>query len=401
MEKNKTENLSEIENNFFHQKIGEFSDMGLKKEILQGIYKYGFEKPSPIQQKGILPIIHKKDLIAQAQSGTGKTATFVIGTLQNIQKDIFYVQCIVIVPSRELANQIKIVYQNIGKFTRIRIQECIGGTRIKDDQQLYYTIKPQIIIGTPGRLFDIFSLEKFFTKNLNYIIIDEADEMFSRGFKVQVYRILKYLPKNCKIALFSATLPKDILTVIELFISNPVRILIKKEELTLEGIKQFYVPVEREEWKLEALFDIYRSIKAEQSIIYVNARKKVEWLAQKMKINDFSVTYIHGEMEQSERSETMKNFRFGKSRVLITTDLLSRGIDIEKVNFVINYDLPQKKENYIHRIGRSGRFGKKGLAINFLSRLDVLALREIEAYYNTDIGLIPENLTDFDFTVNI
>jgi translation initiation factor 4A len=216
-----------------------------------------------------------------------------------------------------------------------------------------------------------------------------------------VYRILKYLPKNCKIALFSATLPKDILTVIELFISNPVRILIKKEELTLEGIKQFYVPVEREEWKLEALFDIYRSIKAEQSIIYVNARKKVEWLAQKMKINDFSVTYIHGEMEQSERSETMKNFRFGKSRVLITTDLLSRGIDIEKVNFVINYDLPQKKENYIHRIGRSGRFGKKGLAINFLSRLDVLALREIEAYYNTDIGLIPENLTDFDFTVNI
>ncbi|ABW98006.1 eif4A (nucleomorph) [Hemiselmis andersenii] len=400
MEKEGSEKLNENDDEFFPEKIGEFSDMGLKKEILQGIFKYGFEKPSLIQQKGILPIIHKKDLIAQAQSGTGKTATFVIGTLQNVQYDVFQVQCMVVCPSRELANQIKIVYESIGKFTKIRTQECIGGTKIKDDRQLLFSKKPHIIIGTPGRLFDILSIEKLLSQKLEYLVIDEADEMFSRGFKVQIFRIFKYLPKECKIGLFSATLPKEILQVIELFISDPVRILVKKEELTLEGIKQFYIPIEKEEWKLEALFDIYRSIKAEQSIIYVNARKKVEWLANKMKLNDFSIAFIHGEMEQSERSETMKNFRFGKFRVLITTDLLSRGIDIEKVNFVINYDLPQYKESYIHRIGRSGRFGKKGVAINFLSRVDVDNLREIEAYYSTVIALIPEDFTDFDFTVN-
>jgi len=358
-DKKNFEDNNNNEKNFCFEKIGDFSDMGLKQELLQGIYKYGFEKPSEIQQRGIIPILHKKDLIAQAQSGTGKTATFVIGTLQNINIEIFNVQAMVVAPTRELAYQIKMVYESIGKFTKIKIQEFVGGTSIKDDRQNYFKKKPHIIIGTPGRLYDVLSIEESLPLNLEYLIVDEADEMFSRGFKGQIYRIFKYLPKNCKIALFSATLPKEILEVIELFISDPVRILVKKEELTLEGIKQFYIPVEREEWKLEALYDIYRSIKAEQSIIYVSSRKKVEWLANKMKQNDFPVTYIHGEMEQSERTETMKNFRSGKSRFLITTDLLSRGIDIEKVNFVINYDLPQIKESYIHRIGRSGRFGKK------------------------------------------
>jgi translation initiation factor 4A len=385
----------------FEEKIGEFSDMDLKPELLEGIYKYGFEKPSEIQQRGIAPLIKRKDLIAQAQSGTGKTATFVIGTLQNIKIPINNVQVIVVAPTRELASQIQAVYSSIGKYSKIKTMLSIGGTNIKDDTDNYFKNKPHIIVGTPGRLFDLLSINKDLSHNLDYLIIDEADELFSRGFKLQIYKIFKFLPKNCKIALFSATLPKEILHVIELFITNPVRILVKKEELTLEGIKQFYIPVDKEEWKLEALCDIFRSIRVEQSIIYVNSRKKVEWLSSNMISREFPVTYIHGEMDQSERSETMKKFRSGETRFLITTDLLARGIDIKKVNFVINYDLPQNKENYIHRIGRSGRFGNKGVAINFLSRLDIDTLREIEAYYNTTIEMMPNELSDFDFIINL
>jgi translation initiation factor 4A len=195
--------------------------------------------------------------------------------------------------------------------------------------------------------------------------------------------------------LFSATLPTEVLEIIELFMNNPTRILVKKDELTLEGIKQFYVAVDREEWKLETLCDIYRTIRINQAIIYVNTRSKVEWLTHKMKLNDILVSSIHGEMDQSERSQTMREFRSGTFRILITTDLLSRGIDIQQVSMVINYDLPSNKENYIHRIGRSGRFGRKGLAINFLGRLDVPVLREIETYYNTTIEEMPLNIGEF------
>jgi superfamily II DNA/RNA helicase len=390
--KNTIEKIEEIN----LQKINEFNDMGLKKEILQGIYKYGFEKPSEIQQRGIFPLIQKKDLIAQAQSGTGKTATFVIGTLQNLTIEKFKLQVLVVAPTRELVLQIQNVFDSIGKILKAKAQACVGGTKIKEDLENLNSIQPHIIIGTPGRLLDLFFLQNYLSEHLEYLIIDEADEMFSRGFKIQVYKIFKYIPKNCKIAFFSATLPKEIMKIIEMFIDNPVKILVKKEELTLEGIKQFYIPVEKEEWKLEALLDIYKSVKIEQSIIYANSKKKVEWLTDCLKKENFPVSYLHGDMEQFERAETMKNFRSGNIRFLITTDLLSRGIDIKKVNFVINFDLPLNKESYIHRIGRSGRFGKKGIAINFLLRLDIDILREIEAYYNTTVELISDDVSIFN-----
>jgi superfamily II DNA/RNA helicase len=396
----KTENNEGKNIEIFFKKINDFNEMGLKKELLQGIYKYGFEKPSEIQQRGILPLIQKTDLIAQAQSGTGKTATFVIGTLQNILIEKSHPQILVIAPTRELVFQIQNVYESIGKILKINAQSFVGGTKLKSDITNLSINKPHIIIGTPGRLLDLFSLRSSISQYLQFLIIDEADEMFSRGFKLQVYRILKYIPKNCKIAFFSATLPKEIMEIIEILIDNPIKILVKKEELTLEGIKQFYIPIDKEEWKLEALFDVFKSIKVEQSIIYANSKKKVEWLSNCLEKENFPVAYLHGDLEQLKRSETMKEFRSGNIRFLITTDLLSRGIDIQKVNFVINFDLPLNKESYIHRIGRSGRFGKKGVAINFLSRLDIDILREIEGYYNTTIELIPNNFSDFEFIIN-
>lgn len=387
-------------NELIYEKISEFPDMDLRPELLQGIFKYGFKKPSEIQQRGIFPLIYKKDMIAQAQSGTGKTATFVIGTLQNVLIENHFVQIVVIVPTRELAYQIKIVIKSIGHYMKIRVQNCVGGTKIQQDLKKIFKKKPHLIVGTPGRLFDVMSVNKRISEKLRYFIIDEADELFTKGFKVQIYKIFKFLPVDCKIALFSATLPKEVLNIIELFIDTPIRILVKKEELTLEGIKQFYIPIDKEEWKIEALVDIYKSIRVEQSIIYVNTIKKVEWLVSVMKNYDFPVAYLHGEMGQIERTNTLKKFRSGNFRFLISTDLLSRGIDIRKVNFVINFDLPTKKESYIHRIGRSGRFGKKGVAINFLSRSDISILREIEAYYSTNIEIMPGDLSDFDFLVN-
>ena len=372
-----------------------FEDMRLKKKLIQGIYNYGFEKPSVIQQKGIVPIIMKKDIIAQAQSGTGKTATFVIGTLQTLESDSSSIKILVIVPTRELAHQIQEVYTSIGCYMDAPTQVCTGGSKLSVDVHFLKKKPPQVLIGTPGRLLDLFSTNSSVISSLNFIVIDEADEMFSKGFKVQVFKIIKYIPKSSNIAFFSATLPKDILKIIELFMNDPIRILVKKDELTLEGIKQFYIAVDEEHWKLDVLCDLYKRIRIKQAIIYVNTRRKVEWLSKKMIQNGFDASQLHGDMSHTERGGIMKKFRSGLIKVLITTDLLSRGIDVEQVSLVINFDLPMSKESYIHRIGRSGRFGRKGLAINFLGRLDVPVLREIEVYYSTSVEEMPSDITEY------
>merc|ERR1711968_370645 len=226
--------------------------------------------------------------------------------------------------------------------------------------------------------------------------LDEADEMLSRGFKDQIYDVFKFLPEQVRVALFSATMPLEVLEITSRSMQEPIRILVKKDELTLEGIKQFYIAVEREEWKLDTLCDLYETLTITQAVIFCNTRRKVDWLTEKMTGRDFTVSCMHGDMDQKEREVIMREFRSGSSRVLITTDLLARGIDVQQVSLVINYDLPapNNKENYIHRIGRGGRFGRKGVAINFLSTEDVRTLREIEQFYNTQIDEMPMNVAD-------
>jgi len=253
-----------------------FEDMNLNRNLIKGIYNYGFEKPSIIQKKGIVPLIMKKDIIAQAQSGTGKTATFVIGTLQNLESGLKLIKILILSPTRELAYQIQEVYNSIGCFIELQTQVCTGGSKLSIDLQYYKKNHPSVLIGTPGRLLDLFSNNSNIISDLDFIVIDEADEMFSKGFKVQVFKIIKYIPKGSNIAFFSATLPKEILTIIELFMNDPVRILVKKDELTLEGIKQFYIAVDEEDWKLSVLCDLYKKIRIKQAIIYVNTRRKVE-----------------------------------------------------------------------------------------------------------------------------
>jgi len=373
--------------------VTSFDDMLLRDDLLRGIYAYGFEKPSAIQQKGIMPILAGNDTIAQAQSGTGKTATFSISVLQSIDLGIQQTQALILAPTRELAQQIKKVVSALGDFLRVTSHACIGGTLVRDDIKILRD-GVQIVVGTPGRVFDMISRQVLNPSQMKMFVLDEADEMLSRGFKDQIYDVFQHLPASVQVCLFSATMPTEILEISQRFMRDPVTILVKKDELTLEGIKQFYVAVDKEEWKFETLCDLYETLTITQAIIYCNTRRKVDWLTDKMGQKDFTVSSMHGDMTGQERELIMKEFRSGSTRVLITTDLLARGIDVQQVSLVINYDLPANRENYIHRIGRSGRFGRKGVSINFVTGDDVRAMRELEAFYNTQIEEMPMNVAD-------
>lgn len=370
-----------------------FDSMGLKEDLLRGIFSFGYEKPSAIQQQAIVPCCKGRDVIAQAQSGTGKTATFSISVLQRICDKSPRVQALVMAPTRELAQQILLVMRSLGDYLKTKFHICIGGTDTRDDQRkLEGGI--QVIVGTPGRVNDMIQRNSLKTDNVKVFVLDEADEMLSRGFKDQIYDVFKSLPNDVQVILLSATMPAEVLEVTKKFMRDPIRILVKKEELTLEGIRQFYISVEKEEWKFETLCDIYETVNITQAVIFANSRRKVEQLAKEMTSKQFTVSYMHGEMQQKERDVIMREFRNGASRVLITTDLLARGIDVQQVSVVINYDLPGNRENYIHRIGRSGRFGRKGVAINFVTAQDTEMLKDIEKYYGTEVEEMPASISE-------
>ncbi|KAJ3131073.1 translation initiation factor eIF4A [Physocladia obscura] len=382
----------EIESNW-DTIVDKFDDMNLKEELLRGIYSYGFEKPSAIQQRAILPVVKGHDVIAQAQSGTGKTATFSISALQSIDLTLKKTQALILAPTRELAQQIQKVVLALGDYLNVDCHACIGGTSIKDDMRKLQD-GAQVVVGTPGRVFDMINRGLFRTDDIKMFILDEADEMLSRGFKDQIYEVFQTLPGTTQVVLLSATMPAEVLEVTKKFMREPVRILVKRDELTLEGIKQFFVSVEKEDWKLDTLCDLYETVTITQAVIFCNTRRKVEWLTEKMHSREFTVSALHGEMTQPEREVIMKEFRSGSSRVLITTDLLARGIDVQHVSLVINYDLPTNRENYIHRIGRGGRFGRKGVAINFVTGDDTRMLRDIETFYSTQIDEMPLNIAE-------
>lgn len=373
--------------------VDNFDNMGLREGLLRGVYGYGFEKPSAIQQRAILPLCKGLDVIAQAQSGTGKTATFTIGILQGIDFDRAEAQALILAPTRELAQQIQKVVLALGDYLGVKCHSCIGGTKVRDDiAKLQAGV--HVVVGTPGRVYDMICRNVLKPDTIKIFILDEADEMLSRGFKDQMYDIFTTLPKTVQVGLFSATMPPDALDITKRFMNNPVRILVKRDELTLEGIKQFYISVEREDWKFETLCDLYDTLNITQAVIFCNTRRKVDWLTDKMRAKEFTVSSTHGDISQRERDIILSEFRTGSSRVLITTDLLARGIDVQQVSLVINYDLPRNLENYIHRIGRSGRFGRKGVAINFVTADDSRALRELEQFYNTQIEEMPADVAN-------
>ena len=369
-----------------------FEKMNLNENLLRGIYAHGFSKPSAIQQRAIVPITSGRDVIVQSQSGTGKTGVFAVSSLQIVDFALMEPQVLILSNTRELAEQTQKVLLALGDFLSVRVHCCVGGRSMDEDMKILQQ-GVHIISGTPGRVFDMINRKVLKTRSVKLLILDEADEMLNHGFKTQIYEIYRYLPP-LQIVIVSATLPKAVLDITNLFMKNPLRILVKRDELTLDGIKQFFIHVEQDKWKFDTLCDLYETLTITQAVIFCNTKERVEWLAAKMKAAHFTVSYIHGSMVQKERDRIMSEFRNGNYRVLIASDIWGRGLDVQQVSLVINYDLPNNRELYIHRIGRSGRFGRKGVAINFVIDEEMAKLRDLEQYYATQIDEMPMKIND-------
>jgi translation initiation factor 4A len=366
--------------------------MNLPDNLLRGIYSYGFEKPSAIQQRGIIPIKEGRDILAQAQSGTGKTGTFAIGSLCRVDPSLKRIQVLILVPVRELAQQIESVIKAMSVHMGVSVYSATGGTPLREDIRAIEK-GCQYLIGTPGRVFDLMNRNVLARDQIRVLIFDEADQMLEDRFKEQVMCILqKGFPKETQIALFSATMDTEVIEVANKLLQNPVKILIDPDAVPLDGIKQYVVSLEKEEWKYEVLCDLYQQLNINQALIYCNKRQRAEWLAEKMSAQGFPLSFIHGEMDVEERKRRMNDFRKGTVRVLISTDLLARGIDVQQVSLVINYELPTQKENYIHRIGRAGRYGRKGVTINLISPEEARAVGEIETHWKISLEQLPNDL---------
>jgi len=366
------------------QVVHNFGDMGLRPELLRGIHEYGFERPSTFQKRAIVPVIKGHDMAAQSYAGLGKTSAICISILQKLDVSIKETQALIIVPTREVAQQTHKVVVALGGYMNVECRACVGGTNVREEMvKLREGI--QVVVGTPGRVYSMIERGALRTDSIGLLCLDESDELLDRGFSDQIYEIFQHLPQARQVVILSATMPADVLEVTTKFMRDPVRLLVKREELTLEGIEQFYIPVEKEDWKLDTLCDLYETVTMEQAVIICNSSRKVDCLAEKLRAREFTVSAMNDDMEQAHREVLMEEFRSGSSRVLITTELMACCIDVQQVSLVVNYDLPTNRENYIHRVGRSGRSGRKVVAINFVTKEEVVMLREIEQFYNTHI----------------
>jgi len=383
-----------VEDTNAEESLDSFDNMGLSQNLLRGVYAYGFERPSVIQQRAIVPFAKGHDLIAQAQSGTGKTGTYSIGLLDKLDYSLKATQAIILVPTRELAIQVRRVVQTIGDFIGVRTHACIGGTNVAKDVALLRS-GPHVVVATPGRLLDMMRRKVLDPSDLRVIVLDEADEILSRGFAEDVQSIFEYVPMSkIQIGIFSATMPIEMLQLVETLLRDPVKIIVKSEDLTLRGIRQFFVDVQSEKLKFDTLCDLFSDISINMSVIFCNTRRTVETLTAQMLEEGYPVICTHSQLHGEERTIVMEKFRNMQARVLITTDLLARGIDVQQVSVVINYDLPTSRENYIHRIGRSGRFGRRGVAINFVTTRDFHVLKDIERFYATQVEPLPKNIAE-------
>jgi len=387
-----SENDNNCESKDSFYEINSWENLDISSDLLRGIYGYGFERPSPIQAKAIGPIINRKDVIAQAQSGTGKTAAFSVGALSLVDLSKMETQILIMSPTRELTKQISLVISSIGNMMNgLSVYTLVGGTSIDEDANKLKNTPPHVIVGCPGRVYDMIRRGNIKSKTIKLVVLDEADEMLSSGFKEQVYNIFQTFSNDIQVALFSATLPEYISNITTKFMRDPINIFVKTEALTLEGISQYFVAVDDDKQKYLAMKDLYSYISLSQCIIYCNSIKRVVDLYDAMIEDGFPVCCIHSNMDKSARDVAFADFRNGKYRVMISSNVTARGIDIQQISVVINFDIPKCVHTYLHRIGRSGRWGRKGVGINFITRRDVSKLKEIEQHYDTQITELPGN----------
>jgi translation initiation factor 4A len=374
--------------------IENWDELNIKTDLLRGIFAYGFEKPSEIQKKSIPIMIQGKDVIAQAQSGMGKTGAFSISTLELIDCSKPKLQALLLAPTHELVKQTMNVIKSLGSmFPQLIVKSLIGGTSIQDDAEDIRNNCPHIVVGCAGRVYDMFRRKYIVAKDIKVLILDEADEMLSRGFKDQIYNIFQYMNENIQVALFSATLPPDIMALTKKFMRDPVEITMEVEKLNLECITQYYIAMRDDSDKYDTLKDLFSIISVSQCIIYCNSVKRVSELHKAMTEEGFSVCCIHSSMDKVERDREFHQFRSGGYRVLISSNVTARGIDIQQVSTVINFDITKDPHTYLHRIGRSGRWGRKGMAINFVTKFDVPIMKKIEGYYGITMEELPASFT--------
>ena len=374
------------------ERITNFDEMDLKPELLHGIYSYGFKQPSEIQSLAIHPIIMRRHLIAQAQSGTGKTGAFSIGVLNLIDLSQQTTQALLMAPTRELSQQIYQFICDISeKMPGLTVELFRGGSSVAEDQERAYRL-PHVIVATPGRALDLIKTGHMRCENLQVVVLDEADEMLSTDFVDQINEIFKFFNESIQICLFSATIPLPVFNLMETFMVDPIKILVKAEKLTLEGIKQFYVNVGNKEEKIETLIDLYSTLSIQKAVIFANTQKTVDQITQQMEAQNFTVSEIHAGLDQATRDSIMKQFRLGATRVLVSTDLLARGIDVQQITLVINFEVPVDREKYLHRIGRSGRYGRKGVAINICDSKEMGKIKDLERFYQTTIEELPADI---------
>ena len=370
-----------------------WESLNLNEDLSRGIYRFGFEKPTPIQEKAIPAIIEGRDVIGQGQSGTGKTGSFTIGALQKVDLTSKTTQVLMLAPTFELVKQISSVVSALSSaMNGLVVKTLVGGTSVNDDTSDLRNNCPHVVVGTAGRVYDMIRRRALLTESIKIFVLDEADEMLSKGFKEQMYDIFKYLNDNVQVALFSATMPEEMLTLSEKFMRDPVKIVMKTEELTLECIQQYYVAMNDDQSKYDALKDLFAFLQVSQCIIYVSTVKRVEDLYNTMITDGFPVCCIHSSMDKSERDKSLQSFRKGAFRVMVSSGVTARGIDVQQVSTVINFDMTRSYETYLHAIGRSGRFGRKGLAINFVTKHDIDFMRRLEKHYNITISELPADL---------
>ncbi len=373
-----------------------FDSLNLNEDLLKGVYLHGFTQPSKIQIKGIGSINTGKDCILQSQSGTGKTATYLLGVMNRLESTEVGCQGIIITPTRELADQVNDVALNLAKYTNYKITKCVGGTDVNQNRNDLK--KSSMVIGTLGRIAHMITEKKINIHKVKFLVLDEADELLADGISEKLQGIIDKAPSGIQIVLISATMSLNLFNASKKFTHEPIKVLLKNNEVIVDLISQFYLDVETEELKFDTLLDLYNLVSTSQAIIFCNTIRKVEWLEQNLKQNNFPITVIHSNMNQTERDTVVKDFRDGKTRLLLTTDLLSRGIDIPQVNMVINFDLPLSKETYVHRIGRCGRFDKKGVAITMVKMndpTDVKTFNKMKHFYKMDIKEMPESIEKY------
>lgn len=368
-------------------KGNEFEEFCLKRELLMGIFEKGWEKPSPIQEASIPIAMSGKDILARAKNGTGKTGAYSIPVLEQVDPKKDCIQALVIVPTRELALQTSQICIELAKHMQVKVMVTTGGTNLRDDIMRIYQ-KVQVIIATPGRILDLMDKDVANMDHCRMLVLDEADKLLSQDFKGMLDHVISRLPKERQILLYSATFPLSVKQFMEKHLRDPYEINLM-EELTLKGVTQYYAFVQ-ERQKVHCLNTLFSKLQINQSIIFCNSTQRVELLAKKITELGYCCYYIHAKMAQAHRNRVFHDFRAGLCRNLVCSDLFTRGIDVQAVNVVINFDFPKMAETYLHRIGRSGRFGHLGIAINLITYEDRFALHRIEQELGTEIKPIPK-----------